>query len=74
MNQYQLLKDADCDAGQGYLFSKGLPADEFEKLLIKEQSKHTALFNGKKVITYQSEEPAEEPSEHMIEEAEEVEA
>jgi len=74
MNQYQLLKDADCDAGQGYLFSKGLPAGEFEKLLIKEQSKHTALFNGKKVITYQSEELAEEQSEHMIEEAEEVEA
>ena len=74
MNQYQLLKDADCDAGQGYLFSKGLPAGEFEKLLIKEQSKHTALFNGKKVITYQSEEPAEDHSEHMIEETEEVEA
>ena len=41
MSQYQLLKDAGCDTGQGYLFSRGLPAGEFEKLLVKEQSKHS---------------------------------
>ena len=45
MNQYQLLKDAGCDTGQGYLFSKGLPALEFEQLLIKEQSKYSAMLN-----------------------------
>jgi len=47
MNQYQLLKDAGCDSGQGYLFSKGLPAEEFEVLLAKEQSKHSTLLSTK---------------------------
>ena len=42
MSQYQLLKDAGCDSGQGYLFSRCLPAGEFEKLLIKEQSKYSS--------------------------------
>lgn len=32
-SQRDLLKDIGCDFGQGYLFSKPLPADEFEKLL-----------------------------------------
>lgn len=31
--QRQILLAAGCDYGQGYLFSKPLPADEFEKLL-----------------------------------------
>lgn len=74
MNQFQLLKDADCDAGQGYLISKGLPADEFEKLLINEQSKHTALFDGKKIITYRPTEPFEKPLKTMAGEPEAVEA
>lgn len=47
MNQYELLKAVDCDSGQGYLFAKGLPADEFEQLLVKEQSKNTAMLTGK---------------------------
>jgi diguanylate cyclase (GGDEF)-like protein/PAS domain S-box-containing protein len=33
-NQRDLLKDIGCDFGQGYLFSRPIPADEFEKLLI----------------------------------------
>jgi diguanylate cyclase (GGDEF)-like protein/PAS domain S-box-containing protein len=31
--QQQLLFDAGCDYGQGYLFSKPVPEDEFEKLM-----------------------------------------
>ena len=34
--QYDMLKKAGCDIIQGYYFSKPLPAEEFEKLLIKE--------------------------------------
>ena len=74
MNQLQLLKDADCDAGQGYLFSKGLPADEFERLLINEQSKHTALFNGKTVITYLPAEHSDSLPQAPLEELEAIEA
>ncbi len=32
-NQKNLLKSLDCDYAQGYLFSKPIPAEEFEKLL-----------------------------------------
>lgn len=32
--QYDLLMAAGCDYGQGYLFSKPVPAEEFEKLLV----------------------------------------
>ncbi len=32
----QLLKNADCDLVQGYYFSRPLPAEEFEKLIIRE--------------------------------------
>jgi len=64
MNQYQLLKDVDCDAGQGYLFAKGLPADEFEELLIKEQSKSTAMLGGgKNSLTYAADKKGKKASE-----------
>lgn len=33
VEQRKILAKAGCDFGQGYLFSKALPADEFEKLL-----------------------------------------
>ena len=33
--QYKLLKDAGCDIIQGYYFSKPLPPDEFEKLIVQ---------------------------------------
>ena len=46
-NQYQLLKEADCDAGQGYLFSKALTANEFQQLLIEEQQKEPSLTRDK---------------------------
>jgi len=32
--QLHLLEDIHCDFGQGYLFAKPMPAEEFEKLLI----------------------------------------
>ena len=31
--QRQFLIDGQCDYGQGFLFSKALPAEEFERLL-----------------------------------------
>jgi EAL domain-containing protein (putative c-di-GMP-specific phosphodiesterase class I) len=31
--QQKLLADAGCDYAQGYLFSKPVPAEEFERLL-----------------------------------------
>ena len=34
--QRQLLIDADCDYGQGFLFSKPVPIEAFEKLLIQQ--------------------------------------
>jgi EAL domain-containing protein (putative c-di-GMP-specific phosphodiesterase class I) len=33
--QLALLTSAGCDYGQGYWFSRPVPADEFEKLLLK---------------------------------------
>ncbi len=33
--QRKLLADAGCDYAQGYLFSRPLPAEDFEKLLVK---------------------------------------
>ena len=36
-NQLRLLRDAECDLVQGYYFSRPLPADEFEKLIIREK-------------------------------------
>ena len=37
-DQRRLLVDMGCDYGQGYLFSRPIPAEEFEKLLLKETS------------------------------------
>lgn len=31
-SQYLLLKESECDYGQGFLFSKAIPTDDFEKL------------------------------------------
>jgi diguanylate cyclase (GGDEF)-like protein len=36
--QADFLKYLDCEYGQGYLYSKPLPADEFEKLLVAENN------------------------------------
>ena len=36
-NQLRLLKEADCDLVQGYYFSRPLPPEEFEKLIIQEK-------------------------------------
>lgn len=33
--QYDMLKDMNCDIAQGYLFSRPIPAQDFEKLLIE---------------------------------------
>ena len=35
-NQLRLLKEADCDLVQGYYFSRPLPPEEFEKLILRE--------------------------------------
>jgi EAL domain-containing protein (putative c-di-GMP-specific phosphodiesterase class I) len=35
LDQRNLLAQIGCDYGQGYLWSKPVPADEFEKLLSK---------------------------------------
>ena len=37
--QYELLKESGCDVIQGYYFSRPLPPDDFEKLVIKEEGK-----------------------------------
>ncbi len=36
--QYELLRAAGCDYAQGYLFSRPVPAEEFERLLMQEGS------------------------------------
>ena len=41
--QSELLNKADCDFGQGYLFAKPLPADQFEQLLITSSEKPKLL-------------------------------
>lgn len=41
--QYHYLKKINCDLGQGYFFSKPLPAGEFEKM-----TKGTVLFDTKR--------------------------
>ncbi|MCK8827977.1 EAL domain-containing protein [Natroniella acetigena] len=38
VQQFNLAKDYNCDEAQGYLFSKPVPATEFEKLLEKNRS------------------------------------
>ncbi|MCK5354400.1 MAG: EAL domain-containing protein, partial [Methyloprofundus sp.] len=40
--QLQLLKAAGCDYGQGYLFSRPVPADEFIKLINQPQQQPTS--------------------------------
>jgi len=35
--QLALLLEKECEIGQGYLFSKPVPADEMAKLLVKGQ-------------------------------------
>ncbi|WP_028863433.1 putative bifunctional diguanylate cyclase/phosphodiesterase [Psychromonas aquimarina] len=40
--QADLLEELQCDYGQGYLFSRALPADDFTRLLVKEKVKNSA--------------------------------
>ena len=40
--QLDLLVEAGCDYGQGYLFSKPLPVDEFEKLFLQQAIQNQA--------------------------------
>jgi sensor c-di-GMP phosphodiesterase-like protein len=37
--QRELLRKAGCDFGQGFIFSKALPPEEFEAYLLKQNSK-----------------------------------
>jgi predicted signal transduction protein with EAL and GGDEF domain len=39
--QHEILQAAGCDYGQGYLFSKPVPPEEFEQLLVP-QARHAA--------------------------------
>ena len=36
-NQLRLLRDAGCDLVQGYYFSRPLPAEEFEKKILRRE-------------------------------------
>lgn len=38
-NQYDFLRQLGCEAAQGYLFSRPVPADEFVRLLLESQQK-----------------------------------
>ena len=38
-NQMLMLKNAGCDLIQGYYFSRPLPPEEFEKLIIRERDR-----------------------------------
>jgi EAL domain-containing protein (putative c-di-GMP-specific phosphodiesterase class I) len=42
--QKKILTDAGCDFAQGYLFSRAIPADEFETLLNCEPAKIQATL------------------------------
>lgn len=41
--QFRLLRDMGCDIGQGYLFSKAIPADDFARLIQTNYSFHDVL-------------------------------
>lgn len=45
IEQYQILLDMDCDYAQGYLISKPVPIDSFEKLLNENLDKLLLHFN-----------------------------
>ncbi|MDD3169539.1 MAG: EAL domain-containing protein [Eubacteriales bacterium] len=49
-NQEQLsyLKDLNCYSGQGYLYNKPMPPEEFEQLLVREKCLPKQLLNEKK--------------------------
>ncbi|WP_022941829.1 putative bifunctional diguanylate cyclase/phosphodiesterase [Psychromonas hadalis] len=46
--QADFLKQLHCEYGQGYLYSKPLPATEFEQLLIADQHENGSLNQGKR--------------------------
>ena len=41
IEQSKMLAENGCDFGQGYLYSRAVPAKEFEKLLLQQQRKNT---------------------------------
>ncbi|MGI6226542.1 MAG: EAL domain-containing protein, partial [Peptococcales bacterium] len=45
--QLTYLKDLNCHTGQGYLYSKPVALDDFEKMLAKKKCKPTLLNKGK---------------------------
>lgn len=46
--QLSYLKKLNCYSGQGYLYNKPMPTNDFEKLLVKEKCLPTQLLNEKK--------------------------
>ncbi len=48
MEQLSYLKELNCYTGQGYLYNKPMPREEFEQLLSKEKCMPTQLLNEKK--------------------------
>ena len=46
--QHQLLKDFDCDYGQGYFYSRPVPADDFETLFCERPAKAKSGSRTKK--------------------------
>jgi diguanylate cyclase (GGDEF)-like protein/PAS domain S-box-containing protein len=65
MEQLEFLRERGCDEMQGYLFSKPLPGDEFEKLLKDGRGLYRRAVPTDKTATLQVEATTAKPPKHM---------